>query len=1051
MVSPDNVFRIGMLVTLRETIAPDLWRIMDLEGKIAHLRPISLGATERQSPLTDLRRYILKTTDQVFHDEDLVRVRSLANPRSDDLYEYEVQREDGTDDRLRELELTVHVGSEAPDPVAQAQNLDAAPADLACARAALLHSYFAATARSLGIVGYNGARMLPIPHQISAARYALLFGRPRFLLADEVGLGKTVEAGLIVSTLRKYFPAWRVGFFVPESITVQWAFEMYGKFGKSIYRLDEDAELEEGDDDPGVILPHSAAPRWARSRANRPEILVVDEAHQALRDPEAYDALMTLSRSAHAVLLLTATPTSDDGENLRRLLQLADPEAFRHLDGASELADLFDKQGQVEKLLDALRDERIGGAELRALWEAVEIEDDELSARFMALLVDSSDLLMRHKLAALVTDRHYPGARILRYQRKFLAMDNEMAERVEDTVDYRPAREEVAVRARLEDWMALVRSAGVADEPAWQNAASVLIQAAHSSPLAVASWLCARRGRLERHPGVSADPVYRYLDTLSSLPLLGGEEEFLDKAAVDVRRWVRSSQSADMKGRDLAQLPRYQALLGRLRESLEHDPQGRFIVFTSFECNVKPLYLLLNRALGEDVSVFSISAEMEWREREKNAFAFQECNHACVLISDDLGGEGRNFQFADGLFHFDLPLGAWVIEQRIGRLDRVGRDPELDVDSQVLVAPGCLDETIYEFLRDGVNVFNESIAPVEDMIDVVSRRMITALLEEGDGAIGRLVEQTGEQLEARREREMLGLMTRADRGVEDVKRLVPQLQDADELADLSRAVKVYTRLLGSVVDDSRGRMTITVGSHHPLHASTGVLSEMQGFFNRAQAVRHERLEFFSPGHPFVRALARGALQESGDRVAFLARPGLERGAFLFSWRLFLPQTFLEAVRALPEDVQPSIFCSAAYHFGTRMVRIAIGFDGEPVDLDAPENETLARRYDHSSDVSLHLGREVFEMLPEGWDDLCVRAAARSGELAAASAADILAASIDDFDALVSEVLTRQFGSEFPIETQIETLLFELDPLSADLDSLVVLFPGEPAAPAENAP
>src|SRR5690606_762413 len=126
--------------------------------------------------------------------------------------------------------------------------------------------------------------MLPIPHQLNAARYALRFGRTRFLLADEVGLGKTVEAGLIVSTLRKYFPKWRTGLFVPESLTVQWAFEMYGKFGKTIFRLEDQDDLfdDEDDEDPGAILPHSRAIKWAKTQ--KPEILVVDEAHQVLRD-----------------------------------------------------------------------------------------------------------------------------------------------------------------------------------------------------------------------------------------------------------------------------------------------------------------------------------------------------------------------------------------------------------------------------------------------------------------------------------------------------------------------------------------------------------------------------------------------------------------------------------------------------------------------------------------------------------------------------------------------------------------------------------------------
>jgi ATP-dependent helicase HepA len=1034
-----GAYRIGMLVTLREAIAPDLWRIVDLEGKIATLAPISLGTTQHQVPVTDLRRYQIKTTDQVFRRQELIRIVRLRNPRTDAMYEYDAVAEDGTAVFVREHELEVLHGSEASDSISQLQNLDAAPAALARARTELLHAYFDATARSLGIVGYNGARMLPIPHQISAARYALLFGRTRFLLADEVGLGKTVEAGLIVSTLRKYFPAWRAAFFVPESLTVQWALEMYGKFGKAIFRLNEDEEPEEGEDDPGAILPHARALRWA-ARRDKPEILVVDEAHQALRDPAVYDALLKMSRKAHAVLLLTATPTSDDGSNLLRLLQLADPAVFEHIEHEGQLAALLDKANEVEALLKALRDPTADGERILALWDALEIEDGEFTARLLSLTVDPSDMMVRHKLVALATDRYYPRARILRYQRKFLAADNEMAERVEEAVHYEPARQEVKVQGLVRQWLDLVKAHNLADDAGWQDAAAVLIQAAHSSPLAVEHWLLARAGDLEPVEGVTADPVRRLRETLAGLEHLPGEEELLEALRKAATIWTRQSKAVDMKGRALAQLPRYIALRDKLLAMLaDKDDPHRLIVFTSFDCNVRPLYLLLNKALGEDVEVFSISADVEWREREKSAFAFQECRGRCVLISDELGGEGRNFQFANALFHFDTPLASWIVEQRIGRLDRVGRDPHLDVDSLVLVSQGQLDEAVYEFQRDGVSVYNESLAPVEDRIEAVTRRLVRAAITGGAPAVRELAKPTHEELEKRREHEARGLQVRSDTGVEDVKRLVPRLRDDEELRTLGEKTAAFTRLLGSVVDRHGDRMTLTVGSHHPLHAYTGVLSEMEGFFNRREAVRHERLEFFSPGHPFVRAMARIALQDSQDRVAFVERRGLQAGGFVFSVRIAIPPPFLEAIRELPEDIQPALFCSAAGNFPTRMETVTIDFAGNLVG-DGEQRAALLAPYSRN-EPSLDTGPAILARLPKDWEALCTRAGQTAREAARAQAAALLAEGLGDFQARLSEVLTRHFGSEFPADAQIDTLLFHLDPLAIDIDSVVAFFPG----------
>lgn len=1043
---PAAKFRIGMLVTQRETIETDLWRIVDLEGKLARLKPISLGATELQSPVGDLRRYQIKSTDQVFHDEHLVVVRRVLNPRRDDLYIYEVETEQGIVEEVREIDLAVHVGSEAPDPVEQLAALDAAPADIALARSELLHAYFEATLCSLGIVGYNGARMLPIPHQISAARYALQFGRPRFLLADEVGLGKTVEAGLIVSTLRKYFPQWRAAFFVPESLTVQWAFEMYGKFGKAIYRLEDDEELDEGEDDPGVILPHGRAAQWAADKRpgggrNRPELLVVDEAHQVLRDPACYDALVELSRGAHAVLLLTATPSSDDGANLFKLLRLADPEAFESLPGPGALSEMIERQPRIEALLRGLADGGGDPKSLREKWNALGIEDQAIAGGMLALVAGGDSPNARRRIAAALADRHLPAARILRYQRKFLAIHNEMAERVEEPIEFRPGADEKAVRDLLEDFLAKLSEAEAFDDPDWIASTQVLAQAVFSSPLAVDAWLDARSGADRRGEGVTADPTRTLAHHIAAPEPVPGEAEWTEAIRAANRKWLAASKSADVKARDLARLGRYGALLKELQARLadEDDPQ-RFLVFTSFEANVRPLYLLLNRALGKKVEVFMLSAELSWREREKNAFAFQECEGPCVLVSDDLGGEGRNFQFANGLVHFDLPLAPWRVEQRIGRLDRVGRDPELDVDSLVLVAPGLLDDTAYTFLRDGIGVFNESIAPVEDMIEEECRRFLESIAAGDDDATEALIDRVRDELDERREREVEMLSARRDTGVEDVKRLAGQLDDTRELARLAKATSRYTRLLGSVVDDSGGLHTITVGAHHPLYAMPGILREMQGYFDRAEAVRHERLEFFSAGHPFVRTLARQAMQDSGDRVALAARPGLSAPAIVFSARVRLPHAFIESVQDLDEDLQPPILCAAGYHFATRMARLAVRLDGSLVADGDPDRALLLAPFERGRDQSLDEGPDIFAVLPDGWAEVCANAAQVVLDRMRADADAYLGERLPDLEKVLYEVFTRRFGLDKPVEAAIDALLFELEPLEVELDSAAAFFP-----------
>lgn len=1029
---------IGMIVFPRGLVTPQLYRIGDILGKHAELNPISLGAVPMQSPLTDLRRYRIRTTDEVSYNESLVTVRRIINPRSEKVYEYEVETEGGDTLTLPEYELTVHEGSLAPNPAEMLTQYDLAPAPLVEARTRLLESFFKATARSLGLVGYNGARMLPIPHQINAARYAVQFGRVRFLLADEVGLGKTIEAGLIVSTLRKYFPEWTIGIFVPESLTAQWAFEMYGKFGKMIFAL----ELEEYDPEAevGVILPHGRAADFAAEHA--PQILVVDEAHRVLHDPKAVAALTKMSRGAHAVLLLTATPVSDDMQNLVRLLNILDPDVFAHLDTADKLRDLQARQGAIEEALKAIREPDPEADDVMRAWKEVGIADKEISRHLQAALKGDAARHELHKAATLIVDRYYPGARIIRYRRKFLSQENPMPLRVFGTIDYKPIPEEAKLVAAATDWLDAVHTGGLAKNDAAQRLAAALIQAVHSSSVAVADWLTFRRGQMERREGVTADPIRLLLRAGEVVPPLENEDELLEALENVNLRWQRASRAMDVSGRPIARSPRYEAFLKFIRATLKEDPEAHILIFTSFENNVRPLYLLLRKALQDDAEVFEMSGLMTRVEREKSAFEFQEVQDACLLVSDELGGEGRNFQFASHIVHFDLPLAPWMVEQRIGRCDRVGRGEELDVDSQVLVGKGLLDEAFCEFFADGIGVFNDSIAPVEGELDRLMREVMVQCLEGGADGVLDMIEPVAKHLEKARERENAELLVRSAVGVEEARRIARDLNDQRELEELQRQVIRYARLFESMVDDSDedGRLQVTVGEFHSLHAVPGVRAEMIGYFNRRQAVRHERLDFFSPGHPFVRVLTQTAMTDSPDRAAIIQRKGAAEPVLVCSFRVAMPPEFFSTVRELPADLQPPLLSRSAALFHTRILRIAVQIRDSKL-LEQNSASSVYYRDWTEDDVSLHDSPDDLPGMDDGWEDDVLGAAAEALEVAEDYAADLFAEHRADFEDVLVEAMTRVDRHHDASEADIEGLVETLSLLTVDLEAAVLVVPG----------
>jgi len=1031
---------VGMIVITTTSIAPDWRRVVDVTDHHVVLEPLGPGTTSLSVPISDVKRYRLRTTDSVLWQGQPVQVMRPLNPWSEGLYRYEIALDEERATEVPESQLALQEAMWGADPGMMLAHADAQSWESVSARQQLVASFFRATAKSVGLTGYTGARMLPIPHQVSAARHVVLSGRPRFLLADEVGLGKTIEAGLIVSTLKKYFPAWKTAVFVPESLTVQWAFEFYGKFGKLVFCLDP-ADFDE--DDPGIIVPHSVAPRFATD-AFQPDILVVDEAHRVLTDAAQYDALLALSEKAQAVLLLTANPRADQLNNLKRLLTLVDPERFAGL-STERLGSKLDAQPAVEETIRRVRatlaNKEKGSELVLAGWKGSKLHDADVDSLIEKLGKAKANARrnVAHRLINVITDRHHPGSRVIRYQRKFLARDNAMATRIVSPTSYVPGAEEKAVLELLNAWLALAKMADITHTPEGLSLVGTAIQAAHSSPLAFEQFLKARAGIVERPDRVTVDPILLNAAGWRRIPLFDGEQELLDRLNRVNTAWDKALKPDRLTGFPLSLSPRMRQLENIVDEVKDENPPPHLLIFTSFETNVKPIHAWLKKKYPYNIDIFAISAEMAWRDRERAAFSFQDCRGPSILISDELGGEGRNFQFVTTLVHWDLPPAAWLIEQRIGRCDRVGRDEELDIDQRVLVTRGRLDETIFEYMAEGVNVFNESIAPIENRLDDVSKRMIGVLLQGGGAALLEAIDVVAADLAAARETEERDLLARDRVGVAEARRLATELDDKGELEELRKHTIGVATMKDSMVDErSNGQVAITVGEFHPLHNRPGVRGDMIGYFDRRSAVRHERLEFFSPGHPFVRAQALSMLDDAPDRVALVLRPGLKKPAFLFWGRLSLSPGFFEEISKLPMTLQPPLLCQSAASFGTTLVPLWVDPTGRLID--ASKLTDLHNVAPLPGDVSLHDIPQAKSLMPPDWSEVCAVAAEAAIEELERRGDARLTAGRPLFESLLADVLTRE---EMPAEAFEERLAAILDPLQqldSELDSAVAFFP-----------
>ena len=334
-----------------------------------------------------------------------------------------------------------------------------------------------------------------------AVRRVLFDRTPRFILADEVGLGKTIEAGMIIQALQAERPNFNVLIIAPGSMSRQWLTETYLRFGARAYHHIDCARMTEERNTslpavihaPRLIVATTALeayPELAESLVTRKwDMVVVDEAHQIPPDHSLYPLLETLARQSNGLLLLSATPSKRDISGLMGMLALASPEAFagQPLDSLQRKYDMqravWDRLNFTRKLIDA------------TAAEGRELDPDELAfaAEEWGDLIHGDaffdDLVVRMRngdagaaleLVAYVQEFHRLDHRIIRTRRATLG-GNKDAWPVRDLIelDWCPGQAEAIFLHQVEELPPAATPADLALRALYQRFCSI------SAPMAL--------------------------------------------------------------------------------------------------------------------------------------------------------------------------------------------------------------------------------------------------------------------------------------------------------------------------------------------------------------------------------------------------------------------------------------------------------------------------------------------------------------------------------------------------------------------------------------
>ncbi|HWB71124.1 MAG TPA: DEAD/DEAH box helicase [Egibacteraceae bacterium] len=464
-------------------------------------------------------------------------------------------------------------------------------------------------------------RFEPFDYQLRAAERVLRQMRGRAILADEVGLGKTIEAGLVLSELRLRGLAGRSLVVVPAGLVTQWREELERKFAlPSVLATGADWRAAESVGEQAVVVASLAAARRAPLRdalvTTHWDLVVVDEAHRVRRARSASGRLARLLRSRY-LLLLTATPVENRLADLYELVSLVRP---GHLGTPQQFRQ---RHGQ------GARSRGPGGSGPAPKGSTQTVRE------LPALRVRSREVMVRHRRSEVA-----------------LMLPCRLAQ----TLKVAPAGDEAALYAAVSE---RVRADGRAASSSLTLQLRAVQRLAGSSPRALAP-------TLERV----------------------GWRDLAARA-----RQVTGSAKA-------------RALVSLLRR--HRDRGDKVLVFSGF----RETLAFLGETLT-DAGIATVVYHGSLGRRDKDAVVAAFRDDAPVLLATEAAGEGRNLQFCHTMVNFDLPWNPMQIEQRLGRLHRIGQDHEVLLTN--LVTTGTIEQRILDVLEAKVNLF-ELVVGELDMI-----------------------------------------------------------------------------------------------------------------------------------------------------------------------------------------------------------------------------------------------------------------------------------------------------------------------------------------------
>lgn len=587
------------------------------------------------------------------------------------------------------------------------------------------------------------------PHQFKPLLTFLNSPSNGILIADEVGLGKTIEAGLIWTELRARYDARRLLVVCPAMLRDKWVSELQYRFGVDAKKLDAKELLHELEKSPRYRVPPQAfvcsiqglrPPKGFRdtndARHQLPraklarlleerlgdgplfDLLVIDEAHYLRNRATQSNQLGRLLRDvSEHVVLLSATPINNKNEDLFQLLQLLDPDTFSSFHIFPEILEANSPLVRAYRLAfsaDSPAEEII--AELRAAANHRLLRNSKVLADILRT-VNSDHLASRANRVQLA--HRIAGANLLGY----VVSRN----RKQEVQELRVVRKPVSHKVKMPP--------GGLEERFYRKVTRAIRSYAHGKGGGAGFLLSLPQQMMSSSMYAAAQSWsgrYSPIDfKLIAYETVGDQPDRPDsrstaniEEAQPLVAHIAKEVLTDFDWKALRHADsKFEAFSKWLRSFMSSNPNDKVIVFSYFKTT---LHYLSDRLHEQDVTTQVLHGDVE--ENKQDAIRrFRESKKTWVLLTSEVASEGVDLQFSWCIVNYDLPWNPMKIEQRIGRVDRIGQDsPTVRIVN--FVYADTVDERIYTRLLEKLGIFERALGGMEEILGKEVNKLAAELM-----------------------------------------------------------------------------------------------------------------------------------------------------------------------------------------------------------------------------------------------------------------------------------------------------------------------------------